>query len=147
MCTSSWAAASVRRDRASTIVLTIFVDWIIAVCGCQAPRVGRTQVGVYSFTPFISHAVSGCSAKRKKEGKTMGSVGKRLLTHSTENHSPSGLLRSLFHSLPVPPIVLYMVLGCAGAVFAVSYDLAAQVPQALKLDGDVEYTHDPSIAK
>jgi arabinan endo-1,5-alpha-L-arabinosidase len=77
----------------------------------------------------------------------MGSVGKRLLTHSTENHSHSGLLRSLFLSLPVPPIVLYMVLGCVGAVLAVSYDLVAQVPQALKLDGDVEYTHDPSIAK
>jgi arabinan endo-1,5-alpha-L-arabinosidase len=36
---------------------------------------------------------------------------------------------------------------CLAAVFAAGNNLAAQTAQALKLDGDIEYTHDPSIAK
>jgi arabinan endo-1,5-alpha-L-arabinosidase len=77
----------------------------------------------------------------------MGSAGKRLLTDAAESHSPSGFPRSLFARLPVRSAALGMILGCVVAGFATGGDLTAQTPQALKLDGDVEYTHDPSIAK
>src|ERR1700722_18114633 len=76
----------------------------------------------------------------------MGTTGKRLLVNPIENHSPAGPPRFLVTRWPMPSTALGIVLGCLMALLAAP-KLAAQTPQALKLDGDVEYSHDPSIAK
>jgi arabinan endo-1,5-alpha-L-arabinosidase len=56
-------------------------------------------------------------------------------------------LRPFFVALPMRLLAFCFALGCVAAVCGAGEELAAQTAQALKLDGDVEYTHDPSIAK
>jgi arabinan endo-1,5-alpha-L-arabinosidase len=76
----------------------------------------------------------------------MRAESKRLLMNSFETHPDRRPPRSFF-AFPMRLIAFYVALGCIAAAFAVGDNLAAQTPQALKVEGDVEYTHDPSIAK
>jgi arabinan endo-1,5-alpha-L-arabinosidase len=71
----------------------------------------------------------------------MGSVGKRLLINSRKHRIPPSLRR-----MDQQFSVIFRLVLVLAAVFAAD-NLAAQAPQAFKLDGDVEYTHDPSLAK
>ncbi len=77
----------------------------------------------------------------------MRTESKRLLMNSCETPPDGRPLRSFFAAFPLRLIAFCFALGSVAAVLAVGDNLAAQTPQALKLEGDVEYTHDPSIAK
>src|SRR5208282_603955 len=68
---------------------------------------------------------------------------KRLLMNRWDCRSR----RSFFVALPMRLLAFYFALGFVAAVCGAGEKLAAQTAQTLKLDGDVEYTHDPSIAK
>jgi arabinan endo-1,5-alpha-L-arabinosidase len=77
----------------------------------------------------------------------MRTKSKRLLTNPCETLPGNRPPRSFFAALPVRSIAFCFTLACVAAVFAACENLAAQTAQALKLEGDVEYSHDPSIAK
>ncbi len=77
----------------------------------------------------------------------MESTCKRLLTSSQESRPVARSRGRLLAKTPVLSIVLCLALGWVAVAFVAVENLAAQTPQALKLEGDVEYTHDPSIAK
>ncbi|MGO9086119.1 MAG: arabinan endo-1,5-alpha-L-arabinosidase [Candidatus Sulfotelmatobacter sp.] len=78
----------------------------------------------------------------------MNITRKRLLMNPRENHPAPGSPHSLFVKFPVrSTLVLCMALGWVASVFAAGDYAAAQTPEVLKLEGDIEYTHDPSIAK
>jgi arabinan endo-1,5-alpha-L-arabinosidase len=77
----------------------------------------------------------------------MRTKSKRLLMNPGEAHAGNRTPRSFFAAFPIRSIAVCFTLACVAAVFTVGDKLAAQTAQALKLEGDVEYSHDPSIAK
>jgi arabinan endo-1,5-alpha-L-arabinosidase len=77
----------------------------------------------------------------------MRTESKRLLMNRCETHSGNRPPRSFLATFPIRSIAFCFTLACVAAVFAAGDNLAAQTAQALKLEGDVEYSHDPSIAK
>ena len=71
---------------------------------------------------------------------------KRLLINSREADPAGRPPRSFFAAFLIHFLALCFAVACVAAVFA-SDKASAQTPEALKLEGDVEFTHDPSIAK
>src|SRR5580658_3108803 len=68
---------------------------------------------------------------------------KRLLMNPWETRPACQPPRSFLATFPVRLLAFCFALAICGS----GQNLAAQTPHALKLDGDVEFTHDPSIAK
>lgn len=77
----------------------------------------------------------------------MSNVGKRLLTNSRQNRTSLSSPRSASPVSVRSTIVLCLALVSIAAIVAAQENAAAQTSEALRLEGDVEYTHDPSIAK
>ncbi len=77
----------------------------------------------------------------------MSHKSKRLLNDLHLFRAVSPALHSVCARFRLPSPALSLVLGCVATVLAAAGSVTAQTPQALKLEGDVEYTHDPSIAK
>jgi arabinan endo-1,5-alpha-L-arabinosidase len=77
----------------------------------------------------------------------MSCESKRLLDDPRESPSASPSPHLFFARFRVPSVVLCLALGWIAGVLAAEDNATAQTPQTLKLEGDVEYTHDPSIAK
>jgi arabinan endo-1,5-alpha-L-arabinosidase len=76
----------------------------------------------------------------------MNITGKRLPIKSHPERCSSRSPHSLCGRSTFRPVVACLAFLVA-TVFAAGANLAAQTPHALKLEGDIEYTHDPSIAK
>ena len=78
----------------------------------------------------------------------MDNSSKRLLLNSRERHLAPRSVRSFFVRLRLQSTFVHFVALCwVAALFGGGDTVFAQTAQALKLEGDVEYSHDPSIAK
>ena len=77
----------------------------------------------------------------------MSIASKRLLTKAWGTDPDCRPPRSLFAAFLMRLLACCFAVGCVAAVFAAPDNATAQTPEALKLEGDFEYTHDPSIAK
>jgi arabinan endo-1,5-alpha-L-arabinosidase len=77
----------------------------------------------------------------------MSPKSKRLLNDLHSSQAVSSSRHPGFGGFRTPALVLYLALCSVVIILAAANNATAQTPQALKVEGDVEYTHDPSIAK
>src|SRR5580704_17432667 len=77
----------------------------------------------------------------------MSPKSKRLLNDLHSARAVSSSRHSGFRGFRTPALVLYLALCSVVIILADANNATAKTPQALKVEGDVEYTHDPFIAK